>query len=158
MGTLSRQFLATHRPFRAVIMDTQGGPLLFVGPLLHILWLHPLMKVQLRRPFAWINSRMFVHQIRNGSELEVNAEPTHDILGEVQQIWHPWRRRYDLFLRYNSSFPSKMDQLLLSQRASAVFTKKSRRISKNRVSFLSGCRGGRWISGLAFPPCGSRGK
>lgn len=23
-----------------------------------------------------------------------------DTFGEVQQIWHPWRRRYDLFLRY----------------------------------------------------------
>ncbi len=58
------------------------------------------MKVQLRRPFAWINSRMFVQRIRNSSELELDAEPTHDIFGEAQQVWHPWRRRYDLFLRH----------------------------------------------------------
>lgn len=30
LGTLSRQFLATHRPFRAVIMDNEGNPVLFV--------------------------------------------------------------------------------------------------------------------------------
>jgi hypothetical protein len=30
LGTLSRQFLATHRPFRAVIMDNEGKPVLFV--------------------------------------------------------------------------------------------------------------------------------
>ena len=29
-GTLSRQLLATHRPFRAVIMDKEGNPVLFV--------------------------------------------------------------------------------------------------------------------------------
>lgn len=30
LGTLSRQFFATHRPFRAVILDTEGNPVLFV--------------------------------------------------------------------------------------------------------------------------------
>jgi len=30
LSTLSRQFLATHRPFRAVILDNEGNPVLFV--------------------------------------------------------------------------------------------------------------------------------
>ncbi|KAF9567583.1 Scramblase-domain-containing protein [Agrocybe pediades] len=82
MGTISRQFLRTHRPFSAVVMDDQGTP---------ILWL--------RRPFSWINSRMYVQRAKTQSILTRSIEPELDIFGEVQQIWHPWRRRYDLFLR-----------------------------------------------------------
>ncbi|CAG8608730.1 2798_t:CDS:2 [Ambispora leptoticha] len=68
-STLFRQLFRTHRPFRAVIMDTQGNVVL-----------------KIRRPFAWINSRIF---ISTGEE-----EP----IGEVQQQWHLWRRRYNLFV------------------------------------------------------------
>ncbi|KAF8078084.1 Scramblase-domain-containing protein [Lyophyllum atratum] len=78
-GAITRQAFATHRPFRAVIMDLEGSP---------VLWL--------RRPFAWINSRMYVQRLK---EYSPDGEPVLDTFGEVQQIWHPWRRRYDLFLR-----------------------------------------------------------
>ncbi|EIW71495.1 hypothetical protein TREMEDRAFT_67793 [Tremella mesenterica DSM 1558] len=70
-STMSRQMLRTHRPFRAVVMDPTGTP---------ILWI--------RRPFAFINSRIFVHSTQDGDGR---------LVGEAQQEWHPWRRRYNLF-------------------------------------------------------------
>ncbi|KAJ8517304.1 hypothetical protein ONZ45_g5478 [Pleurotus djamor] len=74
--------LATHRPFRALVMDLAGSPILWV-----------------RRPFAWINSRMYVQRLKHFSEYTPEGEPLLDTFAEVQQRWHPWRRRYDLFLR-----------------------------------------------------------
>ncbi|WVQ75032.1 hypothetical protein IAR50_004641 [Cryptococcus sp. DSM 104548] len=71
LSAISRQMLRTHRPFRSVIMDRTGKP---------VLWI--------RRPFAFINSRIFVHS----SESADSA-----LVGEAQQSWHPWRRRYNLF-------------------------------------------------------------
>ncbi|KAF8201628.1 Scramblase-domain-containing protein [Pholiota molesta] len=79
LGTLSRQAFSTHRPFRAVIMDKDGVPV--------------------RRPFAWINSRMFVQRLKDHSHSPYDPDPVLETFGEVQQIWHLWRRRYDLFLR-----------------------------------------------------------
>ncbi|KJA18559.1 hypothetical protein HYPSUDRAFT_1099250 [Hypholoma sublateritium FD-334 SS-4] len=86
-GTLSRQAFSTHRPFRAVIMDKEGVPV--------------------RRPFSWINSRMFVQRLKDHSDSPHEADPVHETFGEVQQIWHLWRRRYDLFLREH--LPTKLD-------------------------------------------------
>lgn len=85
LGVVSRQAFATHRPFRAVILDASGSP---------ILWL--------RRPFAWINSRMYVQRLKEFSEYTPEGDPILDTFGEAQQVWHPWRRRYDLFLRESS--------------------------------------------------------
>ncbi|KAG7086641.1 hypothetical protein E1B28_002582 [Marasmius oreades] len=85
LSSLSRQVFATHRPFRALIMDTEGNP---------ILWI--------RRPFAWINSRMYSQRPSETQETTADGVPILDTFGEVQQIWHPWRRRYDLFLRESS--------------------------------------------------------
>ncbi|TFK42716.1 Scramblase-domain-containing protein [Crucibulum laeve] len=85
LAIMARQAFATHRPFRAVILDLQGTPILWV-----------------RRPFAWINSRMFVQRLKDFSEYTSEGEPVLDTFGEVQQIWHPWRRRYDLFLRQST--------------------------------------------------------
>ncbi|KZT11288.1 Scramblase-domain-containing protein [Laetiporus sulphureus 93-53] len=82
LSSFGRQVFRTHRPFRAVVMDSAGTP---------ILWL--------RRPFAFINSRMFVQRLKNYTEYTVDGEPVLDTFGEVQQRWHLWRRRYDLFLR-----------------------------------------------------------
>ncbi|KAI0281430.1 Scramblase-domain-containing protein [Russula aff. rugulosa BPL654] len=82
LASFSRQLLRTHRPFRAVIMDREGTP---------ILWI--------RRPFAWINSRMYVQSLKNWHEYTPAGEPVLDTFAEAQQIWHLWRRRYDLFLR-----------------------------------------------------------
>ncbi|KAI0306548.1 Scramblase-domain-containing protein [Multifurca ochricompacta] len=80
LASFSRQILRTHRPFRAVIMDHEGKP---------VLWI--------RRPFAWINSRMHVQRLKDWHEHTTTGEPVLDTFGEAQQRWHLWRRRYDLF-------------------------------------------------------------
>lgn len=69
MKSLSRQFLRTHRPLKATILDAQGNVIF-----------------KIERPFAFINSRIFIH--------------TEDdrLIGEVQQRWHLLRRKYDLFV------------------------------------------------------------
>ncbi|EIW60031.1 Scramblase-domain-containing protein [Trametes versicolor FP-101664 SS1] len=82
LSMFSRQVFRTHRPFRAIVMDSQGSP---------ILWL--------RRPFAFINSRMYVQRLKDFDAYTPEGEPVLDTFAEVQQRWHPWRRRYDLFLR-----------------------------------------------------------
>jgi len=79
LGTFSRQILRTHRPFRSVIMDSTGSP---------VLWIH--------RPFSWINSRIYAQRKR----MNANSSSVKDdiiALGEAQQEWHPWRRRYNVF-------------------------------------------------------------
>ncbi|KAG1748982.1 Scramblase-domain-containing protein [Suillus paluster] len=82
LSIFSRQIFRTHRPFRALVMDLHGSP---------ILWI--------RRPFAWINSRMFVQRLKDLHEYTPEGEPVLDTFAEVQQEWHLWRRRYHLFLR-----------------------------------------------------------
>ncbi|KAJ3533584.1 hypothetical protein NM688_g7263 [Phlebia brevispora] len=82
LSMFSRQLFRTHRPFRALVMDSAGSP---------ILWL--------RRPFAWINSRMFVQRLKDYEKYDEMGDPVLDTFAEVQQRWHLWRRRYDLFLR-----------------------------------------------------------
>ncbi|KAI0665112.1 Scramblase-domain-containing protein [Cubamyces menziesii] len=82
LSVFSRQVFRTHRPFRAIVMDSQGSP---------VLWL--------RRPFAFINSRMFVQRLKDFGEYTPSGEPILDTFAEVQQRWHLWRRKYDLFLR-----------------------------------------------------------
>ncbi|KAI0831471.1 Scramblase-domain-containing protein [Trametes gibbosa] len=82
LSTFSRQVFRTHRPFRALVMDSEGSP---------ILWF--------RRPFAFINSRMYVQRLKDFNAYTPEGEPVLDTFAEVQQRWHLWRRRYDLFLR-----------------------------------------------------------
>ncbi|KAJ7582641.1 Scramblase-domain-containing protein [Mycena floridula] len=82
LASFGRQLFGTHRPFRAMIMDVHGRPLLW-----------------LRRPFAWINSRMYVQRRLESGELGPDGEPVLDTFAEVQQVWHLIRRRYDMFLR-----------------------------------------------------------
>ena len=43
---------------------------------------------------------MRVQRLKDHSEYLPDTEPELDTFGEVQQVWHLWRRRYDLFLRY----------------------------------------------------------
>ncbi|KAI0957426.1 hypothetical protein AcW1_005822 [Taiwanofungus camphoratus] len=81
-STFGRQIFRTHRPFRALVMDSVGTP---------VLWL--------RRPFAFINSRMYVQRLKGLDEYTPEGEPILDTFAECQQQWHLWRRRYDLFLR-----------------------------------------------------------
>ena len=63
--------------FSCVVMDTAGNVVLRV-----------------ERPFSWINSRISVY--KGGDE----AHPDNKI-GECQQIWHPYRRKYSLYQRYS---------------------------------------------------------
>lgn len=41
---------------------------------------------------------MYVQRMNTDSTVH-GEEPVMDTFAEVQQRWHPWRRRYDLFLR-----------------------------------------------------------
>ncbi|KAN0075268.1 Scramblase domain containing protein [Tylopilus felleus] len=81
LSVFARQMLRTHRPFRALVMDLEGSP---------ILWI--------RRPFSWINSRMFVQSPRDYPAAS-EGQLVLDTFAEVHQEWHLWRRRYNLFLR-----------------------------------------------------------
>jgi hypothetical protein len=59
LSTMTRQFLRTHRPFKATIMNPAGEPILWVSEYLHISG--DGADRQIRRPFAFINSRIYVH-------------------------------------------------------------------------------------------------
>ncbi|KAG0233826.1 hypothetical protein BGW41_001358 [Actinomortierella wolfii] len=65
---MGRQLMRTHRPFKAQVLDLQGNVLLKIS-----------------RPFAFINSRIMIWT------------PDDRLIGEVQQEWHIYRRRYNLF-------------------------------------------------------------
>jgi uncharacterized protein YxjI len=67
---VGRQILRTRRPFTATVLTPQGDAVLF----------------RIRRPAYLVSSTMFIED-GNGQRL-----------GEVQQRWHLWRRRYDLFM------------------------------------------------------------
>lgn len=99
---MARQAFATHRPFKATIMDTKGSPIMWVSTS-RLTFSMGSNVMQLRRPFAWINSRMYVQRLKGSMEQTTEGEPILDTLGEVQQVWHPWRRRYDLFIRFVSA-------------------------------------------------------
>ncbi|KAI9217868.1 Scramblase, partial [Blastocladiella britannica] len=64
-----RNVLHSHRPLRASVLDMAGTELL-----------------ALRRPFTFINSTIHV------------TTPDGREIGTVEQEWHLWRRRYNLFL------------------------------------------------------------
>lgn len=102
-GVIARQAFATHRPFRAVIMDLEGSPVMWASINIKILGFTfnelTNSQWQIRRPFAWINSRMYVQRLKDFSEYTLGGEPVLDTFAEVQQVWHPWRRRYNLFIR-----------------------------------------------------------
>ncbi|CAG8498965.1 6170_t:CDS:2 [Funneliformis caledonium] len=68
-STILRQLFRTHRKFNAMIIDLEGQLIL-----------------KIRRPFAWINSRIFI------------STSEEHLIGEVHQQWHLWRRRYNLFI------------------------------------------------------------
>ncbi|KAK2076287.1 hypothetical protein QBZ16_001219 [Prototheca wickerhamii] len=67
---VGRQLLRTRRPFTATVLNAEGTEILF----------------RMRRPFYFINSSMFVE------------DGSGNIIGEVQQRWHLWRRNYDLYI------------------------------------------------------------
>ena len=64
--------LLTRRSFNASILDANGQVVL-----------------KIRRPIKWfLNSEISVYNAND------------ELLGEVKQVWHLWRRQYELFLGY----------------------------------------------------------
>jgi hypothetical protein len=98
LSMFSRQIFRTHRPFRALVMDLHGSPILWVRSIVIFPTSINLSIIQIRRPFAWINSRMFVQRLKDLHQYTPEGDPVLDTFGEVQQEWHLWRRRYHLFL------------------------------------------------------------
>lgn len=80
LTTLQRQFMRTHRPFRSVVMDREGVPVLFVSLVAASPRLKDANRIvpKIRRPFAFINSRIFVHG-------EQGAGVDDKLVGEAQQ-------------------------------------------------------------------------
>lgn len=73
-GTLRRQLLRTHRAFEAHVLDPQGRSVLTI-----------------KRPTTLINSRVKVFV----------ADPDGSgerLVGELHQVWHPYKRKYELFV------------------------------------------------------------
>ncbi|KAJ2862416.1 hypothetical protein GGI22_002199 [Coemansia erecta] len=68
-STIGRQFLRLHRPFRVHVLDLNGRECMTI-------WRH----------FSLINSKVFVADHRGRT------------IGESQQQWHMWRRRYNMFI------------------------------------------------------------
>ncbi|GAA5898380.1 hypothetical protein JCM8208_006964 [Rhodotorula glutinis] len=123
VSTMSRQLLRTHRPFRAIVLSPAGDVLL-----------------RIRRPFSWINSRIYVSTPSSSSttsasdakdelqRLEAPGAPPPstalattttrapdsndegEVIGETQQEWALMRRRYNLFLRRGGDGGDEFDQ------------------------------------------------
>lgn len=74
---LLRQVYRLHRPFVVRVYDRYNN---------HIL--------TIRRPFSLINSH--IKAILPGGD---GTNDQRYVVGETKQEWHPWRRRYNLFLR-----------------------------------------------------------
>ena len=93
-GSIQRQILRTHRPFTATLLSTEGKPLLLF-----------------KRNITLINSKVQVYRLDpewDGSGYGAKAASESDrgmkLIGESQQIWHPWRRKYDLFVHRSEAF------------------------------------------------------
>jgi len=69
MKSIARNLLRTHRAFKATVMDTEGNVILTI-----------------RRPFYLLNSLMYIEDTKG------------EVLGEIHQRWHLWRRKYDLYV------------------------------------------------------------
>lgn len=72
---IMRQFTKLHRPFTVNVFDLAGQ---------HIL--------TIRRPFSLINSH--IRSLLPGADWE---DANGGLLGESQQEWHLWRRKYNLY-------------------------------------------------------------
>ncbi|KAK9449689.1 uncharacterized protein V1518DRAFT_414390 [Limtongia smithiae] len=86
MKAIARQVYRLHRPFTVNIYDSSGN-----------------IALQLYRPFSWINSYVKV-------KVPATVEEDERIIGEVQQSWHPWRRRYNLFVSDRTAGSDAYDQ------------------------------------------------
>lgn len=82
-----RQITRLHRPFTVRVFDSMGNHTLTI-----------------QRPFSFINSHIqcFLPAAVDQSETSPDL-----LIGESRQEWHPWRRRYNLFVNNKSA---SMDQ------------------------------------------------
>lgn len=69
-SAIQRQLFRTHRSFTAFVLDANGN-----------------LALKLYRPFTLINSKVYVF------------DPHDELIGEVHQIFHFFKRQYDLFVR-----------------------------------------------------------
>ncbi|KAA1087657.1 hypothetical protein PGT21_035049 [Puccinia graminis f. sp. tritici] len=97
-GTLFRQIAGTHRAFQASIFDPLGAEIL-----------------RIRRPFSLINSRIFVED-----SLATDGSEERAMIGESQQEFHLWRRRYNLFTRLGSGSAQDEEQQQLYQQFARI--------------------------------------
>eukprot|EP01135_Chromosphaera_perkinsii_P007001 Nk52_evm2s659 gene=Nk52_evmTU2s659 len=106
--SLARNVLKTHRSFTSTIMDTAGNVVL-----------------RIKRPVYLVNSTISIE----------NAEG--EVIGEVLQSWHLWRRRYDLFNREKVQFGS-IDSGFLAYEFDIVNEEEKplARIDKDFVGFM----------------------
>jgi hypothetical protein len=74
-GSIQRQVLRTHRPFEAQILDTSGNVIMII-----------------KRPFTFINSKIKIYT------MDANNNNEEVLVGEVHQIFHVIRRKYELFI------------------------------------------------------------
>lgn len=94
--SIGRQLMRGHRPFNCVIMNTSGEVVLRVN-----------------RPFSFINSKISIYK---GDDAPADSNK----IGECQQIWHPYRRKYALFHRYRPEDASTHPAENTSTKALAV--------------------------------------
>lgn len=81
-SSIGRQIMRNHRPFSCSVLDTSGNVVLRVA-----------------RPFSIINSRISVSK---GAD-----DPSSDNkIGECVQVWHPIKRKYELYQRYRAEDPA----------------------------------------------------
>lgn len=69
-----RQIYRLHRPFKVGVYDRHGTRVLTI-----------------QRPFSFINSHIKAILPQHHHDNDI-------VIGETKQEWHPWRRRYNLFL------------------------------------------------------------
>ncbi|GAA6007723.1 hypothetical protein JCM11491_003941 [Sporobolomyces phaffii] len=99
-STLKRQFLRTHRPFRATVLSPEGQVLLTI-----------------HRPFTLVNSRIYVstpasdaattaqdarremEQVERNGSVESQDQSQQILIGEAAQVWNLIRRKYETFVK-----------------------------------------------------------
>jgi hypothetical protein len=105
MSTITRQALRTHRPFRSVVMDREGKP---------VLWVCPPRPSNTRADnsrfegHSLSSTRGYLYMLTRDLTLGLSVKPSSESTefscsrALTSRRWHPWRRRYDLFQRYGT--------------------------------------------------------
>lgn len=97
-SSIKRQLLKTRRAFKATVLDTEGNTILVVRSPSHAV-ATMLTIAQIRRPFAFINSRITISS-PGASGLETEEQ----VIGEGQQEWALIRRKMNHFVKRDGEF------------------------------------------------------